>query len=374
MKKRILHVISSVSAGGIESLVVALFENINREQFSFDLAVFNPNQPIHQLHLEELGAKIHFISNAGCGSSVASKVLWRIKAIWNYAILIRRNQYDAVHCHNFNNFGLYILLAAMRRIPVRIVHSHNAGSLREKSINKFMRRVKNIANFDWLITQKIGCSQMAAEWLYGSGTDAKVIYNGIDVEKYSSRNMDRAFLRASYKLADGIQFVNVGRFSTQKNQHFLIDIFYEMTKLEDDLYLNLVGFGPLETSLRERVVELGLDLQVTFLGFDTHIPGLLSVMDFFLLPSLWEGLPVTAIEAQCAGVPIFIGDTVTKEVNMGLAIYLPLSRGAKYWAEYILKTIRAKSYPQHIDSERMELFDIKNVAREFEKLYVCADV
>jgi glycosyltransferase involved in cell wall biosynthesis len=362
-KKRILHVISSVSAGGIESLVVALLANID------ELAVFNPNQPIHQPRLEELGALVHFISTAGSDDSFKSKIMWRFKAVWNYAILIFRNQYDVVHCHNFNSFGAYIILAAIRGVPIRIVHSHNAGSTREKRIHTLARRVKNLVSFEWLITDKIGCSQMANDWLYGKHSNSKVIYNGIDTGSFTLRDADKAGARQNQGLPEGVHFVNVGRFNTQKNQHFLIETFHEMAKKRSDFYLTMVGFGPSESSLRDLVVKLGLKERVMFLPFDTDIPELMAVMDFFLLPSLWEGLPITAIESQYAGIPIFISDTVTREVDMGLAVYLPLHRSAKYWAANIVKSIEEKSYPKKIDRERAKSFDIKNIAKQFESLY-----
>ena len=135
------------------------------------------------------------------------------------------------------------------------------------------------------------------------------------------------------------------------------------------MHLNIVGFGELEDKLKTMVKEKGLEDFVTFYPFDTNVPELLSVCDFFLLPSLWEGLPIVAIESQSMEVPMYIADKVTDEVNMGIAKYLSVDKGPELWAEEIAKDIENGTYPKELDPERVKIFDMKNVAREFERMY-----
>ena len=373
MKKNILHIIPSISAGGIESLVVALYENIDRDKVHFDIAAFNPNDPIHKDRLEELGANVYFIADAGSKNTIISKILWRIDAVRNYKKLIWQNDYDAIHCHNFNNYGSYIILAALKRIPIRIVHSHTAGGMRENNLTKILRRIKNTISLEFLITEKIGCSDLATKWLYGNDSidkkRARTIYNGVNMDKFNPNHYNKEELKKKYEFKEGKHFINIGRFSTPKNQFFLIDIFDEMSKIKDNVFLHIVGFGPYEDQLKKKVKNLNLDNKVYFYKRDANVPELLSIIDFFLLPSLWEGFPVTALEAQAANVPIFISDTVTKEVDMGLAVYLPIDKGAKFWGDEIINSIDNDSYPKKIDKQKKELFDIRNIAKQFESLY-----
>lgn len=372
--KKILHIIPSVSAGGIESLVVSLYENIDREKYQFDFAVFNPNNPIHKKHLENLGAEIYFIADAGSKSTFISKISWRIKALNNFFRLISNKDYDVLHCHNYNGYNLYVLLAALKGIPTRIVHSHSTNDNRDSFLVKISNKIKRLFSFNSFITNKLACSKMAAEWLYGKDSvledpKTRVIYNGINMDKFSPENKDFKKIREKYEINDGIHFINVGRFSHQKNQMFLLDFFYELTKNKKRLFLHIVGYGSLEKKLKNKVKELNLEKKVIFYKYNTDIPELLSVMDFFLLPSNYEGLPITAIEAQASKLPIYMSKKITKEVDMGLATYLPLEKGAKYWVDYILEDITNDTYPQKIDFEKKKIFDIENVAKEFEKLY-----
>jgi len=374
MKIKVLHIIPSVSAGGIESLVVSLYENINRNKFHFDIAALNPNDPIHKDRLEELGANVYFIADAGSKNTIISKIMWRINALKNYIKLIWKCDYDAVHCHNFNSYGPYIMLAAVKRIPIRIVHSHNAGGLQENNLTHILRRLKNIVSLDFLITEKIGCSDFATKWLFGDNSlnkkRAKTIYNGVNMDRFNSDNYNKDELKKKYTFKEGKHCINIGRFSVQKNQFFLIDIFNEISKLEDNLFLHIVGFGPYENQLKKKVRELHLDNKVYFYKRDANVPELLSIVDLFLLPSLWEGFPVAALEAQAANVPIFISDTVTKEVDIGLAVYLPIDKGAKLWADEIIKRIDNNAHSMQLDQQKKRLFDIRNVYKQFELLYL----
>ena len=370
---KVLHVISSMSAGGIESFVVALYKNIDRENFHFDFAVFNPNDPIHEEELKNLGANIYYVADAGCNTTKLSKIMWRLKAIHNYNKLLKKNKYDVVHCHNYQSFSLYVLLARLHGIRKTIVHSHTGGGVNETKWTYIIRRIKKTLGFEWLITDKIGCSNIATDWLYGHGSvqkgKAKTIYSGIDTEKFSRKNYpDKEKIVRKYGIDNRIQFAHVGRFSVPKNQFFMLETFTKIKAQIPNVHLNLVGFGELEGKLKKFVTDNNLDDSVTFYPSNTNIPELLSINDFFLLPSLWEGFPIVAVESQCIELPIYISNKVTKEVDMGIAKYLPID-DAQFWADEIINDINNNTYPKNLDPEKVKLFDMKNVAHNFEKLY-----
>jgi len=254
------------------------------------------------------------------------------------------------------------------------VHSHNTSEKKNSIYHEVIRKIINFLNFDFLISHKIGCSDMATTWLFGKQSiknyRAKTIYNGIDLEKFVINRKNKELERKQNNLNEGIHFIHIGRFHIQKNQKFLIDLFYEMLKIRKDIYLNIVGFGNLEATLKNYVNKLKLENHIFFYKYDTDIPSILRMMDYFLLPSLCEGLPITAIEAQVSNIPIFISESVTKEVDMGLAMFIPLSIGHKFWAQIILNSTNNYWINRCVDLKKLKLFDIKNVIKQFEAIYV----
>ncbi|MEH6552221.1 MAG: glycosyltransferase [Pseudomonadales bacterium] len=367
MRTKILHIVPSVSAGGIESLVLSLLEAIDRDKYIFELAVFNPHYPIHQDRIEELGAKVHFIGDAGGGTSVWSKIGWRIRAILNYSILIFTNKYDVLHCHNYSNFFLYVLLATVRGIPVRIVHSHSGGAARNTYSGLIMTKLRRKLAFTRLVTHRVGCSKVAANWIFGTVDRVKIIYNGIDLDRFSINRM--LGKKRECREEGGKELVHIGRFSKQKNQLFMLNIFREIANIEDGYNFSIMGYGDLEDRLRCRVRELNLDDRLTFLRFDADVPGVLKDMDGFVLPSLWEGLPICAIEAQCAGVTTFLSDSVSKEVDIGMAQYISLDRSPAFWARYIVDTLNDGASPRQADSSVLQSFDINWIVGQYEDIY-----
>ncbi len=372
--KKILHIVPSMSAGGIESLLADVYENVNREECRFDFAALNPNNPIHKERMEKLGARVFFIADAGGSSSILSKFNWRLKAIRNYRKLLKETGYDAIHCHQYAEFGIFILFSALKKIPVRIVHVHAAGIAGEKRWKGAARRLWNFLNFDFLITHRVACSDAAAKWLFGKKLFekgcVKTILNGIDMTRFKNVLVSRCQEMVAIPKGDGIiNFAHIGRFATAKNQLFMLDCFHQMTLMRKNIRLHIVGFGELEHPLKQKVNELQLENHVFFYPYNTNIPAFLSQMDYFLLPSIFEGFGIVLVEAQVSGVYCFASKVVIKDVDMGLITYLPLERGPKYWAERIVEFMDSNNEVRTPDPRKVELFDIKNVAKQFEGLY-----
>lgn len=373
MKINVLHLVPSLSAGGVESLVVALWENIDRQKFKFEIAVLNANDPMHQKGLEKLGAQIHFIANAGSRSSLLSKITWRLRAIRNFYKLLTTNPVDVLHCHYYNMYGPFVIVAALKGVPVRIVHAH-AVALRDTFFSRLSQKVYNFLNFNFLVTEEIGCSNAAVKWFFGSShyqsRRSKTLYNGIDMARFTKPDeAAKQRLRKYWQLQQGTHFIHVGRFTTDKNDLFLIRLFYEMTRKKQDLYLNIIGYGPFEQQMKELISSLNIKKRVRFYSSDSNVPEILSAMDYFLLPSLREGMSIVAIESQCSGVPIFISDKVTREVDLGLAVYLPIDKGPGVWAEEILDRMNNGRIPRKLNPEKMKQFDIKYTVSQVERLY-----
>lgn len=368
---RVLHLVPSLSSGGIESLVLTLWENIDRTSFAFDIAALNPNDPVHQSRFEQLGAPVHFIAHAGVGSSPWSKIRWRVEAVLNFRALIVSNQYDVLHCHLGGSHTPFTVLAWTRGIKVRIVHSHQAGSVNDGFFGALLRRVRSVVGLECLVTHRVGCGESATLWLWGRSAIVRrrafTMYNGIDISKYER---SRQIRDARPKDKSGrANLLHVGRFSRVKNQVFLLEVFSKVLEHIPLAHLNIVGFGPLEGMLKEHVSLLRLDDHVTFFGQEEDVADLLSSTDCFLLPSLSEGLPIVAVESQVAGVPIVVSDSVTREIDMGLALFLPLEQGVQIWAECVVDIIKGKNVQSYLLSESLERFDIRRIASLWARLY-----
>ena len=369
---RVLHVLPSVSSGGIESLVVSLWESVDRSRIHFDIAALNPTSPVHQERVERLGASVHFIADAGVRSNLLSKIAWRVKAPLNFATLLFRERYDVVHCHLGVSHTPFTLVAALRRVPIRIVHAHTAGTKRETATKCRVRRLRRVLGLECLVTHRVGCSDAACTWLWGEQAvkvgRTHTLYNGIDTSRFSPCGIseDRGKRR---ELGGCTRFLHVGRYSEVKNQSFLLDVFALLRDRLDSVHLNIVGFGRLENDLRRKAQQLGLSEAVSFLERDTDVAAVLAETDYFLLPSLHEGFGIVAVEAQAAGVPVFVSDSVTREIDMGMAEFIPLEIGAVGWVERILNAIEEGQFPSECSAEQLRRFDIKEIAKQWETLY-----
>lgn len=369
---KVIHVVPSVSRGGIESLVLDLAKNIDANLIEFEIAALNPNDPVHLDEFTELGVAVHFIGNAGSGTSLWSKVLWRLQAIRNFQRLTGENSYGALHCHLGLSHGPYTLTAWARRIPVRIAHVHRSAERGESRFRWRVRRVRSVLTLEFLVTQRVGCGDLATEWLWGSRAvrkgKAKTVYNGVDIQRFTALRHRRVSADDHER---NLNVLHVGRFTRQKNQAFLLDIFSEVVERDGRAKLHLVGFGPLEGSLKDKVEELGLTEAVVFYDQSADVSPLLKIADVFLLPSLWEGLPIVAIESQLAGVPLVTSTAVTREIDMGLAVFVSLEESSRNWA---VKTMQAAYSPEfgEVAAADTEKFDIKNIASQWARIYTSA--
>lgn len=367
---RVLHVVPSVSAGGIESLVVGLVEHIDRSAFSFDIAALNPTSPIHKDRLEAFGATVHFIADAGVHAGLYYKLRWRLKALQQFAELLRHDHYDVVHIHRGARHTWFTAIAAAYRVPVRVAHSHTTGTPSRLSRLTPLQTVLPVVRLDWLATHRIGCSDASTMFTWGPSAvrngRATTIYNGVDRNRYSeaSESLRRG---ATVSEAAEIQLLCVGRYAPVKNQAFAIEILRELLALGKPARLTIVGFGPLEEALRKKVRDESMGDVVRFLPRDSNIPELLRDSDGFLLPSLYEGMPVTAIEAQMSGVPVFASTRVTREIDMGIAYHLPLEAGPAEWARRIVEALA--TIPRLAQDTRVVEFDIARIALMWEYLY-----
>ncbi|UOR13801.1 glycosyltransferase family 1 protein [Halobacillus amylolyticus] len=360
---RVLHVVVNMNRGGAETLIMNLYRNIDRSKVQFDFLTCK--EGVFDSEITSMGGVIHRIPYVTDVGHQGYK-----KALANF---FQTNQtYKIVHSHMDKMSGIVLHAAKKARVPVRIAHSHNTRS--EGGIASQLYKFLAGSTIRQHATHLYACSNAAAKWLFGGRSDqAFILKNGVDCDRFIYSTEARTKIREQLGLEHN-SFVlgHVGRFAQQKNHLFLIDVFAKLTKVHPNTRLILVGDGPLKSQIKEKITELGIESKVKVLGVRKDIHRLLQAYDLFVFPSLHEGLPVTLIEAQNAGLPCIIADTITSEVDMGLNLVRRLSlKEQKLWLNAIQEQI-SKTPVRTIDRSALHQkgYDIRKTASHAQTSYI----
>lgn len=360
---RVLHVVVNMNRGGAETLIMNLYRNIDRTKVQFDFLTCKDG--IFDSEIKELGGTIHripYVSEVGH--------FGYIKSLNDF--FCSHNDYTIVHSH-LNRMSGFVLRAAKKAgIHYCISHSHNTGG-EGGFLTKGYKWYSGLfipSNSDYTLA----CSQAAAKWLFGKKASyARLLNNGIEPEMFRYSPDIRIMKRQELGISDQFVIGHVGRFTKQKNHKFLVEIFAEFVKRKPESTLLLCGDGILRKDIERRVKELNIQSNVKFLGVRSDINQLLQAFDLFLFPSLHEGLPVTLIEAQAAGIPCLISDEITKEVDMGLELmkFLELTSVDSWVAELEKFSVaKRERNTSKLKMLRDKGYDIKNTARWLEDFYL----
>lgn len=327
---RILHYGLSAHLGGIETYLYKLYKNIDREEYQFDFLVVGDEEPCFYNEFSEMGSNFYFATPA------SKNPFKNKKEIFNH---IKSQNFDVIHCHLNSLSNIEIVKAGIKhRIPT-IVHSRNAG-LGLKTIYKYLHSINRFL-LPKNSLELLAVSDLAGEWMFGKTKEFTVINNGIDVNQYQFDLLQRQEVRRELGLDDQYTIVNVGALREQKNHFFLLDVFKEVLREHENATLLLVGEGKLREKIQRKILELNLEDNVFLLGNRPDVNKILSASDFFLFPSLFEGFPNAVLEAQTAGLPCLISDTITKEVCVSSDCeYLSIKKTPKEWALKILDQIK----------------------------------
>jgi glycosyltransferase involved in cell wall biosynthesis len=360
---RILHVVVNMNRGGAETLLMNLYRNIDRSLIQFDFLTCHEGEFDYEIN--KMGGKIHripYISDVG-----HFKYVQLLKTFFE-----NNQQYRIVHSHLDKMSGIVLKSAKRANIPIRISHSHNTRS--EGSIPAKLYKWYAGKSITSISTDFIACSTEAAKWLYQrKASMTKILKNGIDPEKFQYSSEKRMKIRKEFNIEnDTFVLGHIGRFSTQKNHEFLIEVFAKFNKRRKNSKLLLVGDGPLRPLLKEKVQKLSLENNVIFTGVRKDVDYLTQAFDVFVFPSLHEGLPVSVIEAQASGVPLLLSDQISKEVNLNMGDLHFLSiKDPNLWLKSLLKMI-ADDSTRNCDIEALKRtgYDIRSSAAELTKYYL----
>ncbi len=362
---RILQIVTIMNRGGLETMLMNYYRNIDRNKIQFDFIVHRSEKGAYDDEILSLGGNIYHFS------PISFKNLIRYQK--DLSTFLRNNpQYKIVHSHLDSLSALPLAIAKRAGVPVRIAHSHNASfdkNLKAKIRNSAKGLIKYTA------TDMIGCSNEAANFMFGKNAKGyKVINNAIDVEKFRYNPKKRAEVRDSLKISKNCLVIgHVGRFDYQKNHEFLIEIFNEIYRKNKNSVLLLVGNGNGMADIEYRVKELGLKNAVRFLGSRSDIPDLMQAMDVFVMPSRFEGLPVVSIEAQASGLRTYFSDVVTHDVAVTKDChFISLDYKAAYWANQVLQsplTPREDTKSRIIDMGFDVVSEVGNLANYYKVKY-----
>lgn len=342
-KVNILQVIYQLGDGGVESMLMDIYRNINKEKYNFIFLVQDDSIKYVD-EITSFGGKIIKIKSL--------KEQGLFKYINTISKICFDNKIDVVHAHNLTQNFIVLFSAKKAKVKVRVSHSHLTSCFSKKT-KVLMPLIKFFTNL--FATDKLACGYEAGKFLYGN-SKFSVINNAIDVDRfYNAKPSNSSEIK---KIIDNKYVIlHVGRLCEQKNHNFILKIASMLKEEINDFVILCCGSGPLEYEIKNQISDCGLDDVVKLLGSRNDIPSLMKSSDIFILPSLYEGLPVTSIEVQAANLKCLLSDTIDHNCDLGLGLVDFLSiDNEKKWVDKI------NFYKNnHFESDG----DIKNVLEKF---------
>lgn len=303
---RVLQSTGALNMGGAETMIMNVYREIDKSSIQFDFVVAGNETGYYENEATELGAHIHHITKR------SDSLFHNLK---DFYCVVKSNKYQIIHFHTQNAFLTVTQIIAARLAGARkiIVHSHSTQDWRSDILKKLHKLFRPVLN--GLTTVKLSCGEEAALWLYGTNKNVQIIPNPVACDNYTySYNQYCAFRKENGINLDATIYAHIGRFADVKNHVFLIDLFYELYYEDNNSILFLMGDGELKEAIQKKVVDLGLESNVVFWGNINDVNKKLIMADAFLFPSKYEGFPNVVLEAQAAGLPCFVSDTVTSKV------------------------------------------------------------
>lgn len=323
--------------GGLETYLLEQWRYLEGSDIHYDFVNITGEYPIvAEKQIKEAGSKVY---------TVCSRHKNPIKHYYQWYKLLKKiayNYHAIVLNTNTLEYVYPLLIARLLKIPVRVVHAHNAGFGHKIGLPRKVLIFLNHILLRYSATNYFACSKKAGQWMFGDKYKFHVINNAINTEKMRYNLNKRVIERRKLRLDESFVIGHIGAFNYQKNHEFLIDIFAAVYNRNPSARLLLIGDAVDDQSFlkkaKEKVAFYHLEHIVKFLGVRKDVPDLLQAVDCFVLPSHFEGLPLVGIEAQAAGLPCFFSDTITKELDVtSNAHFISLNNTPEQWADEILK-------------------------------------
>lgn len=362
---RILQTNFTQNLGGIETIIMNIYRNIDRKKIQFDF-LDDCNGIYFQEEIEKMGGNIIRIPTRRQNYLEYHRILKE---------LINSGVYTAVHCNCLSDANIDIAKIAYKSGKTKvIIHSHQDMKLRH-----FKSEILHRYNRLWLSNKNIvrlACSEKAAMWIHGKRITklgkVQIVHNAIEIDKFKYDEEISADYKSKLQLNGKFVIGCIGRFAYQKNYEFLAEVFSEIKKIKSNAVLVCVGGagGMLETVI-EKFKTLDIWDSVELLGIREDVEKIMQTFDVFVLPSRWEGLGIVYIEAQAAGVLTIASDVVPKETQVTECIhYISLKESPRFWAEQIVKLSSGYKKRNTIEKIKDKGYDIFSVAQQMQQLYL----
>lgn len=356
---RVAQIMGKLWAGGVEAVVFNYYRAIDKEKIQFDFFYDADSTVEPPQDLIDMGAHFYKIPPY-------QNLINYLKTLKSY---LKMNRYVIVHSH-INTLSIFPLYAAWRvKIPIRIAHNHSVPGGKEfkrNALKYFLKMFSKIFSTDYF-----ACSEKAGRWMWGDSTYEKgkvyIVKNAIDFKRFKTNDSEAETLRTELDVKGKFIVGHVGRFTYAKNHMFLISIFKEICKFRKDAVLLLVGDGELHDQIVNELKKNEIQDKSILIGKVTCPEKYYGIFNVVILPSIFEGLPLTAIESQVAGVPILVSDAIPKEAQISNAfIRKSLSISSREWAKTAIELSNVKL----VLNEKSKEFNIIDQANELCKWYV----
>lgn len=364
-KIRIAEIIGKWVGGGLEQVVYNYTSRIDKDIFQIDFIIDEDSLFIPREKLEKAGINVIIVPPY-------QKVISYQNALIK---IFKENKYDIVHSHE-NTLSVFPLRAAKKAgVKVRIAHSHSTTNNKEIKKNLVKLLLRPYAKM--YATDYFACTEHAGRWMFGEKEVDKgnvyIMNNAIEIDNFKYSDEIRKVKREELGIKeDALVIGHCGRFVEQKNHSFLIDVFNEIHKEREDAVLLLIGQGPLQDEIKEKVKKMGLEDCVLFVGQRKDINQLYSVMDVFAFPSLYEGLGMVLIEAQVAGCYCVASTEVPEVAKISNKLdFIELEKSAKEWSEVILEKVNSGLNRDRINGVAADNgYNIKNELHKLTEKYI----
>lgn len=360
---RIAQIIGKWVGGGVEAVVMNYYRHIDKTKIQFDFICDSDSTNIPYDEIKKLGGRVILCPPY-------QKIFKYIKELKR---IFKDNNYKIVHS-NINALSVFPLYAAKKAgINIRIAHSHSTSNKKERKKTLVKNCLKPFSKR--YATDFFSCTEHAGRWLFGDKTfndgNVMVVNNGIDLDKYLFDEEVRIKKRKelNFKNTD-IVIGHIGRFMKQKNHDFIIDVFKKLYEKNNNYKLILLGQGPLQHEIVQKVKALNLENVVFFLGQKDDANKYYQAMDLFLFPSLYEGLGMVTIEAQTSGLPCIVSTEIPQIARVSNNIkFIDLNCPIEKWVDEIISSY-SKNRKVDLKIIKESGYDIKNEAKKLERKYL----
>lgn len=367
---RVLQIVGRMDRGGIENFIMNIYRNIDREKVQFDFLCHYGKEAAFNDEIRSMGGNIYEMPAIRSENKVyywkAFEYVSALKAFFK-----EHSEYRIIHGQMTNTASIYMPIAKKFNVTTRIAHSHNShGKIGMLGVVTDILK-KNMFKY---ATDYFACSEAAAQYAFPEHIiktgRVKVIPNAIDTLKFRSDSRKRLEMRLKLGVNDNLVIGCIGRFRTEKNQGFLLGVLKDALRIDPSSVLLFVGDGPLEDAVKQKAAEMNLANKCIFMGMQPNVSEIMQAIDVLAMPSMFEGLPLTGIEAQANGLPVVASTGIPREMNvLGLVDFLDLNMSSDKWAEILVKKALEPKKDTYEDIKKAG-YDVHTTANWLQDFYL----